>query len=43
MKRVIRGGNYTITNLMNDDYYTALCENKHSKFKSDFVSLYYDN
>ena len=42
---VIRGGNYTwITDLMNDDYYTvALCENKPSKFKSDFVSLYYDN
>lgn len=42
---VIRGGNYTwITDLMDDNYYTvALCENKHSKFKSDFVSLYYDN
>ena len=42
---VIRGGNYTwITDLMNNDYYSvALCENKHSKFKSDFVSLYYDD
>ena len=42
---VIRGGNYTwITELMDSNYYTvALCENIHSLFKSDFVSLYYDN
>ncbi len=45
---VIRGGNYTwITNIMekfNCNYYTlALCENKGSKYKSDMVSLYYDN
>lgn len=42
---VIRGGNYTwITELMDNNYYTvALCENIHSLFKSDFVSLYYDN
>ena len=42
---VIRGGNYTwITDEMDNNYYTvALCENIHSKFKSDFVSLYYDN
>ena len=45
---VIRGGNYTwITEAMNRlaprKYYSlALCENVHSKFKSDFVSLYYD-
>lgn len=42
---IIRGGNYTwITDLMDNNYYTvALCENIHSKFKSDFVSLYYNN
>lgn len=42
---IIRGGNYTwITELMDHNYYTvALCENVHSKFKSDFVSLYYDD
>jgi len=46
---VIRGGNYTwITEAMNrlapQKYYTvALCENIGSKFKSDFVSLYYDD
>lgn len=42
---VIRGGNYRwITELMDNNYYTvALCENIHSQFKSDFVSLYYDD
>ena len=50
---VIRGGNYTwITDIMKEyqvvgdrtPYYTvALCENTGSKFKSDFVSHYYDN
>jgi hypothetical protein len=46
---VIRGGNYTwITECMKkfveDNYYTvSLCENIHSKFKSDMVSLYYDD
>ena len=46
---VIRGGNYTwITESMEKfvekNYYTvALCENVGSKFKSDFVSLYYDD
>jgi len=42
---VIRGGNYTwITNLMDCQYYTvALCENINSRFKSDFVSLYYND
>ncbi len=42
---VIRGGNYKwITDIIDKKYYTvALCENIHSKFKSDFVSLYYDN
>lgn len=42
---IIRGGNYTwITELMNHNYYTvALCENINSKFKSNFVSLYYDD
>jgi len=46
---VIRGGNYTwITKVMekftNRNYYSvALYENKRSKFKSDFVSHYYDN
>ena len=46
---VIRGGNYTwITDIMNKfsskNYYTlSLCENIHSKYKSDLVSMYYDN
>ena len=49
---VIRGGNYTwITEAMNKyqiygdrpNYTVALCENTGSKFKSDFVSHYYDN
>lgn len=46
---VIRGGNYTwITEAMNrlaprKCYTIALCENIGSKFKSDFVSLYYDD
>lgn len=46
---VIRGGNYTwITESMEKfvpkNYYTvALCENIHSKFKSDFTSLKYDD
>ena len=47
---IIRGGNYTwITNEMKDiaphkSFYTvALCENTSSKYKSDLVSLYYDN
>ena len=46
---VIRGGNYTwITDIMkkfsNKNYYTlSLCENIHSKYKSDLVSLYYDD
>lgn len=46
---VIRGGNYTwitqqIELLSNKKYYTvALCENSNSKFKSDFVSLYYND
>lgn len=46
---VIRGGNYTwITECMElfseKNYYTlSLCENIHSKYKSDMVSLYYDD
>jgi len=42
---VIRGGNYSwITQIMNVNVHTiALCENIHSAFKSDFVSLYYDD
>lgn len=42
---VIRGGNYKwITDIIDKKYYTvALCENIHSKFKSDFVSVYYDD
>ena len=46
---VIRGGNYTwITESMEKftekNYYTlSLCENTGSKFKSDMVSLYYDD
>ncbi|MGA1048955.1 MAG: hypothetical protein ACO3UU_13180, partial [Minisyncoccia bacterium] len=45
---VIRGGNYTwITECIKKcekDYYTlSLCENIHSKYKSDMVSLYYDD
>jgi hypothetical protein len=47
---IIRGGNYTwITNEIKDiaphkSFYTvALCENKSSKYKSDLVSLYYDD
>jgi hypothetical protein len=46
---VIRGGNYKwITDVMKDlspkPYYTvALCENVNSRYKSDMVSLYYDN
>lgn len=46
---VIRGGNYTwITESMEKfrekNYYTlSLCENVGSKFKSDMVSLYYDD
>jgi len=42
---VIRGGNYSwITQIMNVNVHTiALCENIHSTFKSDFVSLYYDD
>lgn len=46
---VIRGGNYTwITDTMryfkDNNYYTvALCENINSSFKSDFVSLYYND
>ena len=49
---VIRGGNYTwITEAMSKyqiagdspNYTVALCENTGSKFKSDFVSHYYDN
>lgn len=49
---VIRGGNYTwivsaineISNARLKNVYTvALCENVNSKFKSDFVSLYYND
>ena len=46
---VIRGSNYTwITKTMEEialnSYYTiSLCENIHSNFKSDLVSLYYDD
>jgi len=46
---VIKGGTYTwITEIMKKytekNYYTvALCENIHSKFQSDMVSLYYNN
>ncbi len=46
---VIRGGNYTwITEIMSrmtggSIHTVALCENIHSAFKSDFVSLYYDD
>ena len=46
---VIRGGNYTwITEVMEEfaipNYYTlSLCENIHSKFKSDLVTHYYDD
>jgi hypothetical protein len=46
---VIRGGNYTwITEIMSrmtggNIYTVALCENVNSAFKSDFVSLYYDD
>lgn len=46
---VIRGGNYTwITNIMKpfvrgNIHTVALCENVHSAFKSDFVSLYYND
>ena len=47
---VIRGGNYTyITDVLKKDYpdinvvTCALFENKHSKFKSDFVCEYYDD
>ena len=47
---VIRGGNYKwITDVMKDiashkPFYTvALCENVNSKYKSDMVSLYYDD
>ena len=46
---VIRGGNYSwITKTMKDvatnKYYTvSLCENTGSKYKSDLVSLYYDD
>jgi len=46
---VIRGGNYTwITEVMEQfsqkNYYTlSLCENVGSKYKSDLVSLYYDD
>jgi hypothetical protein len=46
---IIRGGNYTwITERMRKTspkkYHTvALCENLHSKYKSQMVSLYYDN
>lgn len=46
---IIRGGNYTwITERMRKTspkrYHTvALCENLHSKYKSEIVSLYYDN
>jgi hypothetical protein len=42
---VIRGGNYSwITDIIKQKYYTiALCENIHSKYKSDFVSLYYND
>ena len=46
---VIRGGNYSwITEAMEKfsekNYYTlALCENIHSKYKSDLVSLYYND
>ena len=46
---VIRGGNYTwiteiISRMVIGNIYTvALCENIHSSFKSDFVSLYYDD
>jgi len=46
---VIRGGNYTwITQSMEKfsekNYYTlSLCENVGSKYKSDLVSLYYDD
>jgi hypothetical protein len=45
---VIRGGNYTwitesIKNISPKPVFTlALCENIHSKFKSDLVCLYYD-
>lgn len=46
---IIRGGNYTwIVKEMNSFitgklYTVALCENIHSAYKSDFVSLYYDD
>ena len=42
---VIRGGNYSwIMQIMNINAHTvALCENVYSAFKSDFVSLYYDD
>lgn len=46
---VIRGGNYTwITEAMekfsDKNYHTlSLCENIHSKFKSELVSEYYDD
>ena len=46
---VIRGGNYTwitdiICSISSANIHTvSLCENIHSKFKSDFVSLYYDD
>ena len=46
---VIRGGNYTwitqtMEKFMEGNYYTvALCENIGSTFKSDFVSLYYQD
>jgi hypothetical protein len=46
---VIRGGNYTwiveiMRRMISGNVYTvALCENIHSMFKSDFVSLYYDD
>ena len=46
---VIRGSNYSwITDIMSrmtggNIYTVALCESIHSTFKSDFVSLYYDD
>lgn len=46
---VIRGGNYTwITRAMRrlttkEIYTVAMCENIHSKFKSDFVGEYYND
>jgi len=46
---VIRGGNYTwitevIKKFSGNNYYTlSLCENEGSRYKSDLVSLYYDN